>query len=111
MFDRISSADRPLSEDVVRFYGAEMVLGLEALHKANYAYRDMKLENVLFDKDGMWSGSDHGFLMVLGVRPVLRGWVSLRLLLCNCYIGLCDSMTRPNCADLFRSVFSVFARC
>ena len=32
-----------MSEDVARFYGAEIILGLEHLHKLNIVYRDLKV--------------------------------------------------------------------
>jgi protein kinase A len=52
LFDLISKADKPLSENAARFYAAELVLALEELHKNNIAYRDMKLENILIDQQG-----------------------------------------------------------
>lgn len=52
LFDLISRADKPLSESAARFYAAEILLALEELHKNHVAYRDMKLENILVDRDG-----------------------------------------------------------
>jgi protein-serine/threonine kinase len=39
-----------LDEDSARFYIAELVLAVEALHKLNVIYRDLKPENILIGK-------------------------------------------------------------
>lgn len=54
-----------LPEDDVRFYGAELVLGLEALHKAGIVYRDLKPSNVLLGPDGHLMLSDFGLAAFL----------------------------------------------
>uniref|UniRef100_A0A158P881 non-specific serine/threonine protein kinase n=1 Tax=Angiostrongylus cantonensis TaxID=6313 RepID=A0A158P881_ANGCA len=43
-----------------RFYGAEIVLALGYLHSLSIVYRDMKLENLLLDKDGHIKIADFG---------------------------------------------------
>lgn len=49
-----------MPENVVRFYGAEMILGLKALHNLKIIYRDMKPENCLLDAEGHLHLSDFG---------------------------------------------------
>ena len=49
-----------LQDDSVRFYTAEMVLGLEHMHSQNIIYRDMKPSNVLLDTEGHVKISDLG---------------------------------------------------
>lgn len=48
------------SEDVTRFYMAECVVAIEAVHNLGYIHRDIKPDNVLIDKNGHLKLSDFG---------------------------------------------------
>jgi len=48
------------SEDVSRFYMAECVLAIEAVHKLGFIHRDIKPDNILIDKNGHIKLSDFG---------------------------------------------------
>jgi len=48
------------SEDVTRFYLAECVLAIEAVHNLGFIHRDIKPDNILIDKDGHIKLSDFG---------------------------------------------------
>lgn len=51
---------RVFTEDRTRFYGAEIISALGYLHENNIVYRDLKLENLLLDKDGHIKIADFG---------------------------------------------------
>ncbi|RPA99356.1 kinase-like protein [Choiromyces venosus 120613-1] len=48
------------SEDITRFYMAQCVLAIEAVHKLGFIHRDIKPDNILIDKDGHIKLSDFG---------------------------------------------------
>ena len=49
-----------LTEDEARFYIAQSVLSIEAIHSANYIHRDIKPDNLLLCEDGHLKLSDFG---------------------------------------------------
>ncbi|XP_071963659.1 RAC-alpha serine/threonine-protein kinase-like [Antedon mediterranea] len=51
---------RVFDESRTRFYGAEIISALAYLHECNVIYRDLKLENLLLDKDGHIKITDFG---------------------------------------------------
>ena len=55
MVDRCGSgraAPRSFTDEVSRFYAAEVVLAWEYIHTRNIIYRDLKPENLLISADG-----------------------------------------------------------
>ena len=59
LFVHLSKA-RVFTEDRTRFYGAEITSAIGYLHKKGVVYRDIKLENLLLDKDGHIKIADFG---------------------------------------------------
>uniref|UniRef100_A0A5K3FAE6 non-specific serine/threonine protein kinase n=1 Tax=Mesocestoides corti TaxID=53468 RepID=A0A5K3FAE6_MESCO len=54
------SRERVFSEQRTQFYAAEITCALGYLHSQNIVYRDLKLENLLLDKDGHIKITDFG---------------------------------------------------
>jgi serine/threonine protein kinase SCH9 len=48
------------TESEAKFYFAEMLLGLEYIHRQNILYRDLKPENIFIDIDGHIRLADFG---------------------------------------------------
>lgn len=59
MFTHLNLRER-FTEPEVRIFIAEVLLALEHLHKLGIIYRDIKLENILLDKDGHVVLTDFG---------------------------------------------------
>ena len=47
-------------EAEIRFYVAQIILGIEYLHENNLVHRDLKLDNVMLDADGYVKIIDFG---------------------------------------------------
>lgn len=59
------------TEPQVRFWAAQILLGLQHLHEKNVVYRDLKPENILLDEKGNCSISDLG--LAVEITPTLSG--------------------------------------
>lgn len=59
------------TEHQVRFWAAQILLGLQHLHEKNIVYRDLKPENILLDEKGNCCISDLG--LAVEVTPTLAG--------------------------------------
>ncbi|KAF4367551.1 hypothetical protein CsatB_024822 [Cannabis sativa] len=49
---RKKQSEKMFSDDIIRFYAAELILALEYLHKLGIAYRDLKPDNVMVQENG-----------------------------------------------------------
>lgn len=59
VFDYLSKTG-PFSENLARFYFMQLMEGLTLIHNAGICHRDIKLENLLYDKDFNLRISDFG---------------------------------------------------
>ena len=60
MFDFIAQAGK-FSEPIARHYFRQLLSGIDYLHSAGYAHRDLKSENLLLDEDYNLKICDFGF--------------------------------------------------
>merc|ERR1711871_1295141 len=61
------------SEDLARFYGAEIVLAIEYLHANGIIHRDLKPENVLLDGSGHIKITDFGLAHIFDAQENADG--------------------------------------
>ncbi|XP_029651494.1 ribosomal protein S6 kinase-related protein [Octopus sinensis] len=59
-------------EELVRYHIAELAVVLSYLHKSGVIYRDMKMENILFDYDGHIQVTDFGLAKWLHIGEKTR---------------------------------------
>uniref|UniRef100_H2YPC9 Protein kinase domain-containing protein n=1 Tax=Ciona savignyi TaxID=51511 RepID=H2YPC9_CIOSA len=62
-----------LSSERAKFYTAQIILGLDHLHRENILYRDMKPENVLLDDGGNVRLADLGLVCILKDGEQVKG--------------------------------------
>ena len=64
---KVLKARQKFTEDQVKFYIAQVIVGIDVLHKSGIMHRDLKLENLMIDSDGYLKIIDFGLAKIL--RP------------------------------------------
>jgi len=64
LYEHIKRLEK-FSEEVAKFYIAEIFLAISSLHARNIIYRDLKPQNILIDHFGHVKLTDFGFAKVL----------------------------------------------
>ena len=62
---KIFKSKKRLSEEVVRFYAAQICMAVGYLHSKSIMHRDLKLENILVGEDGYLKIIDYGLAKLL----------------------------------------------
>lgn len=79
---------RCFPEERARFYAAELLSALDHLHQQNIIYRDLKLENVLMDHQGVRFRPKHILeycIMFIIYLKILRIFFCIRITYTNRY--------------------------
>lgn len=62
---KVFKAQKRLSEEVVKFYAAQIAMAVGYLHSKGIMHRDLKLENILVDENGYLKIIDYGLAKTL----------------------------------------------
>ncbi|KAK9281782.1 hypothetical protein L1049_004688 [Liquidambar formosana] len=108
---RKKQTEKMFSDDIIRFYAAELVLALEYLHGLGIGYRDLKPENIMIQENGHLMLVDFDLSTKLSRKspeanpiaksaarsePVKRKRVSPFQKCCDSVISPDDSVTKSN---------------
>lgn len=69
---KIFKSQKRLSEDVVKFYAAQICMAVGYLHNKGIMHRDLKLENILVDETGYLKIIDYGLAKTLESNQVSK---------------------------------------
>lgn len=109
LFDYIFTVGRGLPENIARYYFHKLIDAIQFLHESNVVHRDLKLENLLLDKDFNLKVADFGLSTtvestygggVMHTRVGTERYMPPEMLEKNAYVGIC--------ADLFAAGIILF---
>ncbi|CAD8056077.1 unnamed protein product [Paramecium sonneborni] len=89
-----------MTEKKMKFYAAEILVGLDYLHKENIIYRDLKPENILLDSDGHIKLCDFGLSKICSMGDMYAKsicgtfeYIAPEIILGEMYTKCCDWWT------------------
>lgn len=92
---------RVLTEREARFYVAEVILGLNDIHREHYIYRDLKPENILLDLDG------HIRITDFGLAKKVESSKSLNYTFCGTSEIMAPEVTRGDGYDFMVDYYNI----
>ena len=104
--------DNNLDEASVRFYTAEVCLGIHDLHKMGFVHRDIKPENILIDRTGHVKLADFGNAAVLSTSGTVSkvmpcgtpDYIAPEVLQClqggHCKVGTTITLSYQSCINI-----------
>ena len=63
---KVFQKQKRFTEEIVKFYAAQIAMAIGYLHQQGIAHRDLKLENILIDSDGYLKIIDYGLAKMIG---------------------------------------------
>lgn len=83
----LAKYDDVFEEDISKFYLAEMIMAIHAVHALGYVHRDVKPENVLIDRTGHVKLADFGSSARLSSAKTVRKYLFFLYLMLSTIYG------------------------
>ena len=71
---KIFQEQKRFSEDIVKFYAAQIIIAIGKLHEKGIMHRDLKLENIMVDATGYIKIIDYGLAKMLSQDEVATSY-------------------------------------
>ena len=78
LLNTLNSREKPFSEPEIRYIITHLLKGLVHIHKQGFFHRDLKPDNLLWDKNGYLKIADFGLAREIRSRPPFTEYISTR---------------------------------